>query len=520
MYYKSILENSLSIAFLILLLTLFSNCDDRVVTEPEYEVYDLRRPGVSHHTPLDEAEDVPLNTSVQIWFDKLMNTSSVEGNVSAYRVVTADLLNSVTAHSANPDVLYAGKSNGGIFKSTNGGDDWVWISEELPRLDVIKIAVSPVNPSLVFITTSSGVFKSENEGDDWTPVKEEVYSAIALSRIDQNTLYIASEQQGVLKSTDGGSTWNSKNSGLRVGRPLTDIKLGHTDENVLLLSSVGDFVYRSLDAAESWIRLRNGLDSRDFNTIAFSATDDNTIYAGSRDGKLFTSEDLGDTWVNVSSNLPPEGSLLDILTNPSNRNEIIVAKSEGIYKSTDAGINWSGQAQFLSSSGTTLSPGIINSLIYFPGSTTRLVAATNSGAFISRENSLDFVDKSKVNKDNLYVSGTYSFEDWKGEQMVVSNLDSAEVDTTYFSPYVLNRALTLWIANGRKGDPPVDANPTATKMTFKPNTELVPGWLYKVTILGTFLEDLETFTGIRGAEDINGNSFETSSSFTFTTNGE
>ena len=117
----------------------------------------------------------------------------------------------------------------------------------------------------------------------------------------------------------------------------------------------------------------------------------------------------------------------------------------------------------------------------------------------------------------IYAQGSVAFDTWRDSLTVISPLSQTTTDTTVVFPYVYERALSAWIAGGRQGAPPVEANPVATKMIFTPDSPLLPGWNYQIRITGTFESDGLTLQGERGAEDIHGNSLLTDKVINFTT---
>jgi photosystem II stability/assembly factor-like uncharacterized protein len=59
---------------------------------------------------------------------------------------------------ANPDVVYAGTSGNGVFRTTDGGDHWCVFNDGLTNLDVHVLALAPGTPDLLFASTSGGLF--------------------------------------------------------------------------------------------------------------------------------------------------------------------------------------------------------------------------------------------------------------------------------------------------------------------------------------------------------------------------
>ncbi|MEM7370849.1 MAG: glycosyl hydrolase [Bacteroidota bacterium] len=140
----------------------------------------------------------------------------------------------------NPRILYASTwrirrtpynlSSGGdgsaLWKSTDGGDNWVNLSEKpgMPKgtLGIIGVTVSPANPDRVWTIIENekdgGVFRSDNGGDTWQKVNSSrslrqrawYYSRIYADSKDADMVYVVNVSYH--KSTDGGKTFKPRNA--------------------------------------------------------------------------------------------------------------------------------------------------------------------------------------------------------------------------------------------------------------------------------------------------------------------
>lgn len=121
-----------------------------------------------------------------------------------------------------PQNVYA-VGNRGVFKTTNGGMNWMVLTNGLPgNIQVSlpgRIAISPSNPAVVFIYRAAlGTYRTNNGGGSWqgftiSTSPQFTPSTFVFDPTNANVVY-AGSNLGVFKSTDGGATWNAVNAGL------------------------------------------------------------------------------------------------------------------------------------------------------------------------------------------------------------------------------------------------------------------------------------------------------------------
>ncbi len=224
-------------------------------------------------------------------------------------------VNAVTVDPNNNNIIYIGAPAGGCWKSTNGGNTWTPLSDHLSSLGVSGIAVDPSNSNTIYIATGDG------DGND-------TYSI------------------GVLKSTDGGNTWNPTglNWSTSQSRVMRKIIIHPTNSNILhVATSYG--LYKSTDAGANWTNVMTG----SFRDVEFQPGNPNTVFACSAT-TFFKSTDGGDTYSASGSGLPPSGDIgrMAIAVTPADPNYIYVLVSNdfdsgflGLYRSTNGGSSFS-----------------------------------------------------------------------------------------------------------------------------------------------------------------------------------
>ncbi len=131
------------------------------------------------------------------------------------RILYAGLWN----HGRKPWFIHSGGTDGGIYKTVDGGDNWKKLTGGLPEM-VGKIAldVSASNPDRVYALIEAepdkgGLWRSDNGGKSWSLINGHrvlhtrawYYIHIAADPVDEDTVYVLNVP--LLKSVDGGKTW-------------------------------------------------------------------------------------------------------------------------------------------------------------------------------------------------------------------------------------------------------------------------------------------------------------------------
>jgi photosystem II stability/assembly factor-like uncharacterized protein len=251
----------------------------------------------------------------------------------------------VTGVRGRPAEAYFGAVGGGLWKTTDGGENWRPVTDfKITSASVGAVAVSETNPDLVFIGTGEscirgnimpgdGVYRSRDGGETWEHVGFRDSDAISKIRIhptNPEIVFVASfgrysvpsPQRGVFKSTDGGETW--RNVLFRDDRTgAVDISIDRNDPDVLYAAlweayrkeyqmssgGPGSGLFKSIDGGETWTELTRAPGMPQEGPIgrigvSVSGGDSNRVYAlvENEDGGLFRSDDAGATWTLVNDN--------------------------------------------------------------------------------------------------------------------------------------------------------------------------------------------------------------------------
>ena len=252
-------------------------------------------------------------------------------------------------HPTNPNIMWAGSAGGGLWKTTTGGTgapggiNWTYVPTGFPAMSVMAIAVNPSNGNEIYVGTG------------------EVYNNGAASAGQTGAghirTYRGSYGIGILKSTDGGSTWDTTLSfaySNLVG--VADIVIDPNNSLIVYAAtSVG--IYRTINGGISWTKVLNVPMAMDLiykpgSSTVLYATCGNFATTGAGIYKCTNADNSGSPTFNIlSTGLPTTKSgKIMLAISPANTSKIYASigadpnatsDPEGMWVSTDEGANWS-----------------------------------------------------------------------------------------------------------------------------------------------------------------------------------
>jgi photosystem II stability/assembly factor-like uncharacterized protein len=183
---------------------------------------------------------------------------------------------------ATPATLYAGTYRG-LFKSTNSGDTWASANTGLGSPYIDALAIDPAAPATLYAgTVGPQVFKSTDSGGTWTYIWGDPWGYggvfdLAMNPRTPTTLY-AGTDYGLFECRDSGCT--------AIDTELIVVALAIDPANpaTLYAGKYGDGVIRSTDAGSSWTAMNEGLTNPFVNALAVDPATPARIYAGTRNG--------------------------------------------------------------------------------------------------------------------------------------------------------------------------------------------------------------------------------------------
>ena len=263
----------------------------------------------------------------------------------------------------DPEVVYAGLREGGLRRTSDGGRSWV--DCDLPAPGVFSVALSAADGAVYAGTEPSALFRSDDGGGTWRELKAllELPSRptwsfpprpwtshvrwIAPNPHDSDLLLVGIELGGLMRSIDGGGTWQDHRPGAQ--RDVHSLAW-HPGTAARAYEAGGGGAAWSDDGGESWRAADSGLDRHYTWSVAVEPDDPDSWYVSASTGP-FAAHGAGDpqariyawrggAWHSLSGGLPePLPAMPYALISTAGR--LFAGLADGqLWSSMDRGETW------------------------------------------------------------------------------------------------------------------------------------------------------------------------------------
>ena len=342
----------------------------------------------------------------------------------------------IVPHPSTVTTLFACTASGGIYKSTNSGTSWLPVSGSfLPGVQFGCLSIDPTNTNIMYAGTGEpsyaqtygwggfGTFKSTDGGASWTQMNTGMGNLVVLDILvnPSNTAeVVACTNNGIFKTTNSGTSWTQ--TLIAASSWIQQVRRQGAGNNLVAVG--GTRFYRSTDFGVNWTT--TDLDPAFSSTfangrVAVAPSNSNIVYAGwvnntfgtCNNASIYYSTDGGVSFTkkyaftDAVKILSYDGSssagygwanffLTVSLSDPNT----IFSGGHLIYKSTNNGTSWAATVtQWWCCIHTD-----IRQLIYDPNNSSRILAATDGGVFVSADNAVTWSQLSNGLYCNQYLA--------------------------------------------------------------------------------------------------------------------
>jgi photosystem II stability/assembly factor-like uncharacterized protein len=300
---------------------------------------------------------VPLRSAAQ----KAKGYAGGEAGQAAY---------SIAICPTDPNFLAIAIDGAAVYISNDGARSWHLKRNGILTSDALSVAFDPRNPRILWAACmngsapnpqAEGIYLSVDGGDNWRRVRAAAYHRPQVQQaqneyfafdpgsfdgVCHRTVYAATHDQGLLKTTDGGSTWKS----LGFSNTIINAVILHPQNARRLFLATQTGLSRSDDAGESFSRMGGSWpDSTPILGLAVSARDPDLLYVAIGVQGIWRSTDGGRTFTPRMNGIPPwaaeqKWSWSRLCISPANPLHLYADAQWGgafPYWSHDGGASWS-----------------------------------------------------------------------------------------------------------------------------------------------------------------------------------
>lgn len=301
-------------------------------------------------------------------------------------------VNTLAVDPKDPSVIFAGFSEGGLFRTINGGSSWEPVFDTQNRLSIGSVVIDPFNSNIIYAGTGDpnvsgypfigdGLYRSEDGGETWQYLglrDTRIISRVRISNSNPNVIYVSAMglpfekniHRGLYRSSDGGATWNQILH-INDSTGVSDFVIHPQNHNIVyatgwnrirnnkksLVSGPDAKIYKSTDGGQNWRILQNGLpmDRSSRIGIDICLSNPQVLFACYADASnfnlkgIFRSDDAGESWqempIGPNAGLDPGvyggfgWYFGKIRINPSNPDDVYLLAVD-LFRSQDGGQTW------------------------------------------------------------------------------------------------------------------------------------------------------------------------------------
>lgn len=347
---------------------------------------------------------------------------------------TAGRVKSIVCHPTIPGLVFVGAASGGVWKSTNRGDDWRPVMDDANAIAMGTLCFDPENPSILYAGTGeqvrgattylgAGILRSTDLGNTWHVLGLSTvgsFSRVLINPGSPSTIMASAmnASEGVWKSSDKGLTWNRIYKG-----QVFDMSMNPNDPLEWFIAVEDSGIMSTSDGGTTWARRMNGLlGNVGRASVQHAPSAPSTLYAlielsgqaviarSTNSGALWTRtfQDPTACFFSGSCEVEQSQGFYDnvIAVSPKNSNHVIAGGID-LWVSTTGGAQWINTTNgYADGNGNNNVHVDQHSIAFDPLDTNAVYAGNDGGMVLSFDKGLSW----SVRNSNLAISQFYGFD--------------------------------------------------------------------------------------------------------------
>jgi len=306
--------------------------------------------------------------------------------------------------------VWAGGVHGGLWFKSNitNSNDWISVNDFWANMAISTMAYDPSNTQTFYVGTGesmynadaargAGIFKSTDGGNNWsrlasTHVNSDFHWVPNMVVSNSGTVLAATRNAGVMRSTDGGNSWTST-----LGGPVVDIEL---DANGNIYAAFGSAftagdVFFSTDDGQTWTTTNFPVGSRRIE-IQTAPSDADVVYATGQNSSftssgVFRYDAATGTWTTIAMPNDADGGIpandftrnqawydLSLAVDPNDADHVYIGGID-LFQSTNAGDSWIQVSHWYGGFGEPYVHADQHGAEFKPGSSSTLIVSHDGG---------------------------------------------------------------------------------------------------------------------------------------------
>lgn len=274
----------------------------------------------------------------------------------------------LASHPGDPHRLFVGTFDSGLLRSIDGGESLERVGEDVIESEsVTAVAIDHDDPAIIWAGTEpSDIYRSTDAGTTWErrpgisslPSEEEWYfpprpdthhvRTIEPDPFDEERLYVGIEAGALVRTDDGGETWQDRPDGARRDNHMLAT---HSGAPGRVYAVAGDGYAESDDGGDNWEYPQDGLGHTYCWSIAIAPDDPSQAVLSSASGASaahsppdatsYVYRRTDEEWTQSMEGLPgPDGMARADLAVDGETGTFYALTNRGIFRSTDDGQSW------------------------------------------------------------------------------------------------------------------------------------------------------------------------------------